>query len=268
MKKKVITLATATVFGMSLYSTSAMAKNIKVESGDTLSGISKGYKIPVSEIKTLNKLKNDRLYIGQNLYIPDKGQKATNQNKASTKAITYKVKSGDSLSNIAKKNNTTVSKLKSLNGLKSDLIRVGQTLKISGNTVTASASPKITSSTSKQFNSTKLVQDAKAVNGTPYKWGGNTPSGFDCSGFIYYVINIQRSIPRQTVAGYWNMMKPVPSLSIGDFVYYETYKPGPSHMGIYVGNGKFIHAGSSRGVEISDMNNSYWKSRYLGARQL
>ena len=110
-------------------------------------------------------------------------------------AITYKVKSGDSLSNIAIKYNTTVSKLKSLNGLKSDLIRVGQTLKISGNAVRASASTKITSTTSKQFNYTKFVQDAKAVNGAPYKWGGNTPSGFDCSGYIYYVMN-KRSIPR------------------------------------------------------------------------
>lgn len=54
MKKKVLTLAAATVFGMSLYSSSAMAKNIKVGSGDTLSGISKEYKIPVSELKTLN----------------------------------------------------------------------------------------------------------------------------------------------------------------------------------------------------------------------
>lgn len=278
MKKKILTMVAATVFGTSLYSTSAMALDYKVKKGDTLSKISNEYQTPISELKTVNKLKSDRIFIGQNLYIPEKGKSASAKTSVVGTANTYKVKAGDSLSIIARKYNMTVAQLKSLNGLKTDLIRVGQTLKISGKAQpvttarTSTTAPKIsvasTKTASSAFNKTKLVADAKAVVGTPYLWGGNTPKGFDCSGFIYYVMNKQKSIPRQTVAGYWDMMKPVSTLSVGDFVYYETYKPGPSHMGIYVGNGKFIHAGSSRGVEISDMNNSYWKSRYLGARQL
>jgi peptidoglycan DL-endopeptidase LytE len=278
MKKKILTMVAATVFGTSLYSTSAMAMNYKVEKGDTLSKISKESQIPVSELKTLNKLQSDRLYIGQNLYIPEKGKSFSAKTSVSATTNTYKVKAGDTLLKIAKKYNMTVAQLKSLNGLKTDFIRVGQTLRVSSkaqpttravtNTVAPKTSVASTKPAASAFNKTKLVADAKAVVGTPYLWGGNTPKGFDCSGFIYYVMNKQKSIPRQTVAGYWDMMKPVSTLSVGDFVYYETYKPGPSHMGIYVGNGKFIHAGSSRGVEISDMNNSYWKSRYLGARQL
>ncbi|WP_186577753.1 C40 family peptidase [Aquibacillus kalidii] len=118
------------------------------------------------------------------------------------------------------------------------------------------------------YSTATLISNAKQYVGTPYVWGGESPGGFDCSGYIQYVfqtVNIQ--LPR-TVSDIWNMTKPVNELSIGDFVFYETYKAGPSHMGIYVGNGQFIHAGESRGVEISNMNNSYWEPRYLGAKRL
>lgn len=268
MKKKIIAFVTATVFGTSLYSTSAMAATIKVKSGDTLSKYSKQYKISVSEIKKANKLSSDRIKIGQSIYIPEKGKVVT-KSSTSPSSLVYTVRSGDSLSSIAKKYRTTVTQLKAGNRLKSDLIRIGQKLKISSGTVTSPVAPAPAANKPavSTINKNKLIQNAKTVVGSPYKWGGTTPSGFDCSGFIYYVINKQKSVSRQTVAGYWNKMKPVSTLSVGDFVYYETYKKGPSHMGIYVGNGKFVHSGS-RGVEISNMNISYWKSRYLGARQL
>ncbi|MCT2537323.1 NlpC/P60 family protein [Aquibacillus koreensis] len=118
------------------------------------------------------------------------------------------------------------------------------------------------------YSTSNLISTAKQFIGTPYLWGGESPGGFDCSGFIQYVFNqVDIKLPR-TVTDIWNMTKPVENLSVGDFVFYSTYKAGPSHMGIYVGNGQFIHAGESRGVEVSDMNNSYWKQRYLGAKRV
>ena len=118
------------------------------------------------------------------------------------------------------------------------------------------------------FNVMDLIADASEFMGVPYTWGGNTPqSGFDCSGFLVYVFKKQGiSLPR-TMAQMWNVTDSVSSPSVGDIVYFTTYKPGASHGGIYIGNNKFIHAGSSSGVTISNMTSSYWAPLYLGAKR-
>ena len=113
-------------------------------------------------------------------------------------------------------------------------------------------------------SSSAVVETGKQYMGTPYVWGGTSPSGFDCSGFVQYVMNQHGVKTKRTVAQMWTQVSRVSSPSVGDVVFYET-RTGPSHMGFYVGNGKFLHAGASTGVTISDMNSSYWKSRYIGA---
>src|SRR5699024_3832125 len=104
-----------------------------------------------------------------------------------------------------------------------------------------------------------VIELARSFIGTEYVWGGDSPSGFDCSGFIQYVFETEDIKLPRTVSDTWNSTKPVDSASVGDLVFFETYQPGPSHMGIYLGDGKFIHAGSSNGVEISELSNSYWE---------
>lgn len=117
-------------------------------------------------------------------------------------------------------------------------------------------------------NNTDVIQVARSFIGTPYAWGGESPGGFDCSGFIQFVYQTRDiTIPR-TVSDIWNFSQPVDSPSVGDLVFFSTYKPGPSHMGIYLGDGKFIHAGESRGVEISKLSNAYWQPKYLGAKRI
>ncbi|KSU83058.1 Putative peptidoglycan binding domain-containing protein [Fictibacillus enclensis] len=120
----------------------------------------------------------------------------------------------------------------------------------------------------KAFNVINLVGDAAELVGTPYTWGGNTVSeGFDCSGFLVYLFKKQNIQLPRTVASIWNVGKVVSSPKVGDIVFFETYKKGPSHAGIYIGNNRFVHSGSS-GVTVSDLGLSYWSSRYLGSKQL
>lgn len=115
-----------------------------------------------------------------------------------------------------------------------------------------------------------VVTTARKYLGVPYRFGGQTPSGFDCSGFVMYVYNqhglkLPRTADKQFAVGSVigeRDRKP------GDLVFFTTYEKGPSHCGIYVGDGKFIHASSSKGVTISALSDSYWKIRYLGARRL
>ncbi|MDT8902316.1 C40 family peptidase [Anaeroselena agilis] len=113
-----------------------------------------------------------------------------------------------------------------------------------------------------------IVATAQKYKGVPYRYGGATPKGFDCSGFVMFVYNqhgkkLPRSADQQYKAGKPGKPK---DLALGDLVFFTTTEKGPSHVGIFVGGGKFIHASSSRGVVVTALGDAYWKPRYLGAR--
>lgn len=116
----------------------------------------------------------------------------------------------------------------------------------------------------------RLINIAMRFGGVPYVWGGETPAGFDCSGFVQYVFRqIGINLPRTADVQYELGRKVLPTeLQPGDLVFFETYEPGASHNGIYVGDGNFIGANSGAGVAVASLASPYWSSRYLGARRL
>ncbi|MFC0477892.1 C40 family peptidase [Robertmurraya beringensis] len=114
-----------------------------------------------------------------------------------------------------------------------------------------------------------LVDYAQQFIGVPYKYGGTTPSGFDCSGFLSYVFSEYGiELPRRSVDQF-NSGKQVKAseLTAGDLVFFNTSGSGVSHVGIYLDNNKFIHADSSNGIMINSLGESYYKSRYVGAKR-
>ncbi|MDR3001987.1 MAG: C40 family peptidase, partial [Fibromonadaceae bacterium] len=106
--------------------------------------------------------------------------------------------------------------------------------------------------------------------GTPYLLGGTSKNGTDCSGFTSGVYREKEGLylPR-TSADQSKVGKSVSkkNLKIGDLIYFGE-KSRVNHVGIYVGNGSFIHASTSQGVTVTPLTDSYWKPRYKGARRL
>ncbi len=113
-----------------------------------------------------------------------------------------------------------------------------------------------------------LTRNALRFVGTPYVFGGTSPSGFDCSGYVQHVFaTLGIVLPRTADAQYFAGHRTVGGMQTGDLVFFETYLPGPSHVGIYIGSGKFVHS-SGHGVMVSHLHDRYWSTRYLGAKRV
>jgi len=117
-----------------------------------------------------------------------------------------------------------------------------------------------------------ILAEAQQYLGTPYVNGGASPSGFDCSGFVYYVLGQCGISAYRTPADQYQQGTAVErdDLQPGDIVFFAgTYASGISHVGIYAGGGQFIHSPNSRStVSYSDLTSGYWAEHYYGARRM
>jgi cell wall-associated NlpC family hydrolase len=252
-------------------------KYYKVVKGDTLYKVGQKNKVSTTNIKNWNHMKTNTVYIGQKLIValaskpsvapapaptpapkPEPTPAPTTPKEETPTLQTYKVVKGDYLSKIASNFHLTLGELRYINHLKSDTIFVGQVLVVDEKAVNM------------QFSTEQLVTDAKALIGTPYVWGGTTTKGFDCSGFVQYVYQKQFIYLPRTTQQMWDYGKTTTTenLKVGDLVFFTTYAPGPTHVGIFIGDNQMIQAGTSTGVTITSMDNSYFKPRYLGAKSI
>ena len=156
------------------------------------------------------------------------------------------------------------------NGWKKIKTSSGTTGWVSGDYLTKGVVENSTSST----NKVQAVLDlAEKQLGKPYVWGAEGPNSFDCSGLIYYVYKNAAGItlPRTSAAQYSaGVAVSKSNLKAGDLIFSSTDGTGNiTHVAIYVGNGKMIHAPrSGKNVEKVDMNTNYWNKAYVGARRV
>lgn len=287
----------------------------KVKSGDTLSQIAADHDTTVDKLKKNNDLDSSTIFPGDKIKVDGSSSSSSSSSsdssssdsdndsgssnsssESNSSSSSYTVESGDTLGQVANKENVSVSDLKEWNNISGHLIYPGDKLSLKENNSSSSSSnddsstdssssnedassssnddqdkSSSTDSESKENvsapaeNGTDVVSKANSQVGAPYEWAGATPSGFDCSGFIYWAFDeAGEDVDRLSTDGFYNRSYMIDSPQEGDLVFFEnTYKTGISHMGIYVGNNEFVHAANEKtGVTKTSLDNPYWSDHF------
>lgn len=297
----------AAIFLAAFPSLALAAKTHVVKKSDTLYSLSKKYHVTVQDIKSANNLVGRVLKPGNKLVIPPRTIASDDRgSKQKVNVSTYKVRKGDTLAKVAGKTGVSVAELKRLNAVSDKKMKPGRVLALRETprheendvkplkkyvvrnaelfsseeyertlaelTDTDPQKPvdlaqnlELTTDASK-----RLKKSAFSFLGTRYRFGGNSRSGLDCSSFVQHVFReLDINLPRTAREQFWTG-EPVTSYDLqkGDLVFFRTYASFPSHVGIYLGENKMIHASSrDRKVVISSLNTPYYRARFIGAKR-
>jgi len=209
-------------------------------------------------------------------------------------AAQYTIKPGDNLWSIARQHNTTVANIKEINKMSSNKLDVGQKLqvpdieginvnKVENATISRSgrdpvavtgAGSEVASSITPSRGAIirrDVITNSFAYIGKPYRYGGMSPKGFDCSGFVSYIFKTSGiSLPHQSASQYGKGIAVEKSqLITGDLVFFRTGgSKRINHVGIFIGDNRFIHAATSRGIVTESLNSKYYSKCYAGAKRI
>jgi peptidoglycan DL-endopeptidase LytF len=244
--------------------------------GDSLSVIAKRFNISVEQLKQANQLTTDFLKVGQVLKIPSAPLVSTPTPAPSATPNPEPAPAPDAELAAVQRNLQTLGyyTVPAMTGrydnATTESIKNFQSaygLPVSG-TVNDATSTAIDHAVVKK----KLVQDTTNYLGVPYLWGGTTPKGFDCSGFVHYMFNQHGvNMARNTSAGLYQTGTAIDRarLQPGDLVFFAVNTPGTiSHVGFYIGNNQFVSATSSKGIDVQPLDTGYWSKYYVGAKRV
>jgi cell wall-associated NlpC family hydrolase len=280
------------------------SKSHVVRTSESLQSIARKYHVSVDELKSVNNLTASRVSKGARLIIPSHPESQQKKSTVTTLQDNYKVAKGDTLPKIAKKTGIKLADIRSLNGLKGNRIKTGQVLVlVATETPTKAVSTNRLQLINKDLlneqeltdtlaeltdlesdrpvDLAKSIETGQSINGIKksaysflgarYRFGGSSRNALDCSSFTQQVfreqsVKLPRTAREQFIVGNEVVRG---DLKKGDLVFFQTYARFPSHVGIYLGNRKMIHASSrEHRVVISTMDTPYYLSRYLGARRM
>lgn len=283
------------------------AKTHVVKKNETLSSLSRKYHVSVAELKSVNNILGSQVKSGTKLIIPvnhvvksqHSGLAATHKVKKKETLASISRKTGVSVFELKRLNGLTKNSLKTgqllaLRDTRSpddtDAPSVKSPSRLSlrhpelfndkdyeaslAELVDQEVAPEIDLKKSAELNPENMKLLRKAAYGflgTRYRFGGTTRKGLDCSSFVQQVFReMEVALPR-TAREQFQIGNRVPSgtLQKGDLIFFRTYASFPSHVGIYLGNNRMIHASSrDRSVVISSLNTPYYRSRYIGAKRI
>ncbi|WP_457633779.1 C40 family peptidase [Oceanithermus desulfurans] len=230
----------------------ALAGSYRVQPGDTLWRIAVSHDVDLTVLLLLNPEAAGGLKAGTELRLPER----------------HRVAKGETLWRIARRYGTDVATLKRLNGLRSDALAVGQELWVPPAPAAAAPAPP-QPAPAPAVDTSRLERIASAYLGASYRWGATGPDAFDCSGYVGRVYGeLGVALPRST-RDLWARLEPVRDLRPGDLVFFSFGGRGVDHVGIYLGNDRFIHANSVKNrVMIERFSAPWYRKVYLGARRV
>jgi LysM repeat protein len=280
-----------------------------IKPGESLYSIAKKYHLSTEQLREANDLSSDKIRAGETLVIPPRqfqaesgsgGRKelaleaAENESEDWQGPETHTVKKGETLAGIARRYNLHVKDLQEVNQLKGPRLKAGQILHLKDpeadqEECEAAQGESEEGKTEARVEDYKvqvqgkgflvgekdrqlLVRVAKGFLGLRYSQGGSSVNGMDCSAFVRKVfsifeIDLPRTAREQFKVGYEVARE---ALEMGDLVFFKRSKVRrPTHVGIYIGDGQFIHTSlRKRRVEIDNLESRYFSTRFIGAKRI
>ena len=311
MKNQIFTIIAAFFIVASAYCPAIAAPEMhKVKQGDSLCSIAKKYNVNVYKLKNQNNLKTNKLSVGQQIVIGTGSNSAETQTKSKAKTksaanakkeirkeakraqpvevavtetendgefIEYRTKKGDTVDKIASRFSIDKEEILEANNLSDKKFKAGKIILIpriieENDDDFVALSTKTNKTWKGNDEKYMLVKVAKSFMGAPYKYGGESVRGLDCSAYVKKIYDIfdvflPRSAREQFHAG---EIIAKDELAIGDLVFFRTkrYIKYPTHVGIYIGDGNFIHSSSGRskiGVKIDSLSSNFYGRTFIGA---